>query len=172
MRQYVEIDESNLRYYDVVDFEDGATFHTSLNTATITISGNFRKQYKLIPKEDVEHILKDGTIIQRMNMLGSILNENGTLTINHNGIPREFYKGIIHIDNFEYNLKIKTDDLINVPIVDSINSGFNFKKEDYMFDARARFRDQKKDLSLFGMMVYSDGSITFDYYNILDWSIL
>ena len=46
MKQYVEIDESNLRYYDVIDFEDGATFHTSLNT-TITISGNFRKQYKL-----------------------------------------------------------------------------------------------------------------------------
>lgn len=41
-----------------------------------------------------------------------------------------------------------------------------------MFDTRARFRDQKKDLSLFGMMAYSDGSITFDYYNILDWSIL
>jgi len=130
MRQYVKIDESNLRYYEVIDFEDGATFHTSLNAATITISGNFRKQYKLIPKEDVEHILKDGTIMQRMNMLGSInLSEDETLTINHNGIPREFYKGIIHIDNFEYNLKIKADDLMKVPIVDGINIGFNFHKK-------------------------------------------
>ena len=105
MRQYVEIDESNLRYYDVIDFEDGATFHTSLNNAKITISGNFRKQYKLIPKEDVEHILKDGTIMQRLEMLGSILREDATLTINHNGISREVVKGIIHIDNFEHILK-------------------------------------------------------------------
>ena len=170
MKQYVEIDESNLRYYDVIDFEDDATFHTSLNT-TITISGNFRKQYKLIPKEDVEHILKDGTIMQRMNMLGSILGEDATLTINHNGIPREFYKGIIHIDNFEYNLKIKAADLINVPFVDSINSGFNFKKKDYMFNASARFMDQKKEISLYGMMAYSDGSITFDYYHIIDYRL-
>lgn len=107
-----------------------------------------------------------------MEMLGSILGEDATLTINHNGIPREFYKGIIHIDNFEYNLKIKTDDLINVPIVDSINSGFNFKKKDYMFDARARFREQQKEISLYGMMAYSDGSLTFDYYHIIDYSIL
>ena len=166
MKQYVEIDESNLRYYDVIDFEDGATFHTSLNNAKITISGNFRKQYKLIPKEDVEHILKDGTIMQRLEMLESILREYATLTINHNGISREFFKGIIHIDNFEYNLKIKADDLINVPIVDSINTCFNFKKKDYMFDARTMFMNQKMKISLYGCMAYSDGSLTFDHYII------
>ena len=165
MRQYVEIYESNLRYYDVIDFGDDATFHTSLNTAKITISGNFRKQYKLIPKEDAEHIFKDGTIMQRMETFASILTAYDTLTINHNGIPCEFYKIITPIHNLEFNLKIKLDDLINVPIVD-INSCFNFKKKDYMFDARAMFMNQKMGISLYGCMAYSDGSLTFDHYII------
>lgn len=165
MRQYVEIYESNLRYYDVIDFEDDATFHTSLNTAKITISGNFRKQYqyKLIPKEDAEHIFKDGTIMQRMQTFASILTAYDTLNINHNGIHCEFYKIITPIHNLEFNLKIKPDDLINVPIVDS---SFNFKKKDYMFDARAMFMNQKMGISLYGCMAYSDGSLTFDHYII------
>lgn len=165
MRQYVEIDESNLRYYDVIDFGDDATFHTSLNTAKITISGNFRKQYKLmlIPKEDAEHIFKDGTIMQRMETFASILTAYDTLTINHNDIPCEFYKIITPIHNLEFNLKIKQDDLINVPIVDS---SFHFKKKDYMFDARAMFMNQKMGISLYDCMTYSDGSLTFDHYII------
>lgn len=166
MRQYVEIDESNLRYYDVIDFGDDATFHTSLNTAKITISGNFCKQYKLIPKEDAEHIFKDGTIMQRMETFASILTAYDTLTINHNDIPCEFYKIITPIYNLEFNLKIKPDDLINVHIVDSINTSFNFKKKDYMFDARAMFMNQKMGISLYGCMTYSDGSLTFDHYII------
>lgn len=158
MQLRTEINESQLIYRVFNDFGNGETFHTSMYTS-IVVEGNFCRNYRLYPKQFVEHVLQNGTRRERLQMM-SDLSFDGARFVKNDNDNTEYFIGQNMIGNFDYNLKIVNDDFKSSVRVYEGNP--RFIKKEYMFDARAIF--ENRCLELLGCVAYSDGRMTFDYF--------